>query len=342
MESSLFRLVITACSLTLFDAAKADSVEGLAAIDFSLRLPSALSKFSAAGDVAGVGGASAGSPYSSGINPASIEWSASLELPLILSPEFSRIQFAKTPDMRVATVTGSINTPNTGGYQATISKVASNDSADLNSMQLEGDYAQIQWGKKITDNFAVGVNLNYTDFNIKATMDGFLVADGDSRTRGTRAGVLWRALPRLLAGVVMDYSTAASATNFLDIECFCYIPVEDNTNKTTIVRTGINYEYRTLSSIYMDYVVGRFRNSSQSMTSKTLLLGIEHQLFPWLYARAGIARDFRGVNGKTMGLGIVPSANVSVDLAYQQDMFPELLPEFGDAEVINLSVNLSF
>ena len=109
-----------------------------------------------------------------------------------------------------------------------------------------------------------------------------------------------------------------------------------------MVRTGVNYEYRTLSSIYMDYVAGRFRNSSQSMTTKTLLLGIEHQFFPWLYARAGVAHDFRGVNGKTVGLGVVPSENLSVDLAYQQDIFPELLPEFGEAEVLNLSVNFSF
>lgn len=341
MKNPASRFFIKVCVLALCSHASADPEQEYSAIDFSLRLPSALTKFSAAGDVAGIGGASAASPYASGINPASIPWTASLELPFIFSPEYSRIRFDRNPDLRVGTATASINTRDNGGFQATVSKIDSDESAALNSMQLNGDYAQIQWGKKIRDDIAIGGNINYSDFNTQATMDGFLVADGDSKTRGARAGILWNASQQLLAGLVLDVTSADARTSFLDIDCFCYIPVEEASN-SALVRAGINYEYRTLSSIYMDYLVGRFRNSSQSMITRTLFLGIEHQVFVWLYARVGIAHDFRGGNGKTVGLGFVPSKNVSVDFAYQEEMFPELLPEFGQAEVLNVSVNFSF
>ncbi len=77
------------------------------------------------------------------------------------------------------------------------------------------------------------------------------------------------------------------------------------------------------------------------MSSKTLFVGIEHQFFPWLFGRAGASHDFRGFTGKTLGIGINSSKNISIDFAVQRDMFPELRPEFGHCKLLNISVNLS-
>jgi len=48
--------------------------DGFERQELSLRLPAALTRFAPYADVAGVGGASAGSKWSSSVNPAAVAW----------------------------------------------------------------------------------------------------------------------------------------------------------------------------------------------------------------------------------------------------------------------------
>lgn len=321
--------------------ASTDADAAFSAIDFSLRFPAALSKFSSYADVAGFGGASAGSRYGSGINPASLDWMPPAGAPFSISPQFSRIRFDRGASLSIATLSGSFSSPAYGTFQPSYVRVTNNGSMSGDFLLTEGTVGQLQWGKKLGEQFAVGLNVNHSQFNTSAGFDSQLVADGTSRSNSVRGGLLWAASPRLLAGVVMDYSSGRAASLLLDPDCFCFARVDDRSRAAT-ARLGVSYEYAPQSSLYADYLIGRYRNDTASMVSRTAMAGAEHQLLPWLYVRAGVAYETRGAWGKTVGIGITPSKTTSIDFALQRDMFPELHPEFGHSTLANLSLSVGF
>ena len=92
--------------------------------DFSLRLPAALSRFSSYGDVAGTGGASAASPWSSSANPASAAWLPNPgTLGLSLSPQYSGICFADGTWLHVASESAVVDSRSAGVFQPTLAQV---------------------------------------------------------------------------------------------------------------------------------------------------------------------------------------------------------------------------
>src|SRR3712207_574561 len=107
-----FSLMVMTCA-----PAHADADNSMASIDFSLRFPAALAKFSSYGDVAGSGGASAASRYGSGVNPASLDW---MPLPsgyAAISPQVSHVRFERGTSLRIATVSGTVSSSAHGTFQ---------------------------------------------------------------------------------------------------------------------------------------------------------------------------------------------------------------------------------
>lgn len=327
---------LTACSV-----ADAAGLEDLAAIDFSLRLPAALSKYSSYADVAGFGGASAGSPYATGINPASTAWISDAAHPFSVNPQWSQISFERGPTLRISTLAVGIGTPEMGSFQPAVAHISNDGQQAGDFLLFQGDYAQLQWGKKLRDDFAVGANINYASFNTRAGLGGALLADGTSDTTGLKAGLLWAASKQLLAGLVVDYSISDSSAELFNPDCYCFVKITGKSYSSG-VRAGVSYAYADQSSVYLDLLYGRFRNSAESMSSRVLFAGIEHHFLPWLFGRAGVAYDWRGFTSPTLGIGLTPSKNSAIDLAIQQDMFPELRPEFGRSKLLNVSASLSF
>lgn len=322
--------------------ALADAQAAFAGIDFSLRFPAALAKFSSYGDVAGVGGASAGSRYATGINPASLDWMPTPGAPFSLSPQFSRVGFEHGAGLRIATIAGSAATSSTyGTFQPAYARVTNTGTMTGDFLLTQGDVVQLQWGKKLNDALAIGVNLSHSQFQTRGGFGGVLAADGDSHSNIVRGGGLWAVSPKLLAGLVMDYSTGRSSALLLDPSCFCFGRFDD-TGRAATARLGLSYQYAPRSSLYADYLIGRYRNDATAMVSRTAMAGAEHLVFPWLYVRAGLAYETRGAWGETAGIGITPLPSVSIDLAYQRNMFPELNPEFGRARLFNLSLSVGF
>jgi hypothetical protein len=321
--------------------ALANAESSFAPIDFSLRFPAALAKFSSYADVAGFGGASAGSRYGSGVNPASSDWMPPPGAPFSISPQVSRVGFDHGAALRIATVSGSFSSSTYGTLQPSYARVTNEGSMSGDFLLTEGNYAQLQWGKKLDDRLAVGANVSHSQFKTKAGFGSQLAADGDSRSNSVRGGVLWAASQNLLAGLVMDYSSGHSASLLLDPTCFCFGRFDDTSHAAT-ARLGMTYEYAPKSSLYADYLIGRYRNDAMSMVSRTAMAGVEHLILPWLYVRAGVAYELRGAWGKTVGIGIMPSKTMSIDFALQRDMFPELHPEFGRATLANLSISVAF
>lgn len=321
--------------------AHADAESSMASIDFSLRFPAALAKFSSYGDVAGFGGASAASRYGSGVNPASLDWMPPPGVQAAISPQLSHVRFEHGTSLRIATVSGTASSSAYGTFQPSYARVTNNGGTSGDFLLTDGHVAQVQWGKKLGNGLAIGANLNRSEFNTRAGFDGLPVADDDSVSNSVRGGVLWAASPRLLAGLVLDVSSGRSASILLDPACSCFGRF-DARSRAASARLGMTYEYAPQSSIYADYLLGRYRNDATSMVSRTAMLGAEHLMLPGLYLRAGVAYELRGAWGRSVGIGFTPSKSLSIDFALQRAMFPELLPEFGRATLANLSMSIAF
>jgi hypothetical protein len=316
------------------------SAKDLSQIDFSLRLPAALSKFSPYSDVAAVGGASAGSRSPSSANPAATDWGLTLDHPGV-SSEYSAVPFQHGPTLHVIAEALAFKTENWGSLQPGAAQVRSDGPTNGNFLLLSADFGQMQWGYKIKDNFAVGLNLNYTAFDARGGFGGVTSSRSHSDTYDVRGGVLAAISQSLIFGLVTDYSTSPAKTTFSDPGCGCLTGSHDRTTEV-LAKPGLSFEYAPLSSVYLDYQYGSYRNSTGSFSTNRVFFGVEHNIFPWLFARAGAAYDFRGILSPTVGIGLNPSERISIDIGFQSDMFPELGPEYGRSKLFSISAGVSF
>ncbi len=320
-----------------------ESAQGrdLNAVDFSLRLPAALSKFSPYSDVAGVGGASAGSQYPSSVNPAATDWQPAKPYSVTVSPQYSAILFDHGPTLHVVDEALTLKTPDWGSLQPAAVQVRSASSTKGPFTLLDGDYGQVQWGYKFSDRLAVGLNANYTALKTRMGFGGSTLATNDSQTYDLRAGLLGSLADHLFIGLVADYATSPATTRVADPNCGCLIRFDDTTRQL-IGRVGLSYEYAEKSSLYLDYQYGNNWNSTGGFSTNRLFTGVEHQIRPWLYARAGVSYDLRGVLSPTAGIGFYPTDNSSIDISFQSNMFPELTPELGRSTLFGISAAVTF
>ena len=131
---------------------------------FSLRMSAALTRFARYPDSAGLAGAGAGSPWSSSPNPASTgmnpatgprHWGA--------STQYSLISFEAGTLVHVASLSGSRETCSWGNWQPSILGLTSNRATTRDGLDFEWEAlsAEVQWGKKISSDTSVGVNVNF-------------------------------------------------------------------------------------------------------------------------------------------------------------------------------------
>jgi hypothetical protein len=314
--------------------------------DFSLRFPAALSRFSSYADVAATGGASAGSKWQSSANPASIAWQ---RLPgsyrLSLNPQYSVIMFEEKTVLHVITESVTKEFDKFGTFQLAFAQVRSNDGDTQNLMGLkffyDMDYVQAQWGKKLSDDFALGGNLNYSASKVKLKDTSLTFSETTSDTYGVRVGGLYRIAKNLLGGLVVDYSWSPSTTTYYDIYGFGIgdVRVKDGTDQFTL-RLGPSYEYRKDSTVTVDYQYCSLRNDTGKMEVHRMLAGIDHRIIDALFIRGGVALDNDGNTSWTGGLGIYPFKALSIDLGYQYNMFPEIKREFGRSHLVTISIGI--
>ena len=320
----------------------------------SLRLPAAMSRFATYSDVAGVGGASAGSKWSSSINPASVDWlPIKTDLHMAFSPQYTNLHFARDLSLNVAAEAFTWNVGDLGTFQPSLAQIRSNTGTTRQGLdfQIDMDMVQVQWAKKVSDDWAFGANFSYTksksEFDLAPVPGVDLapvpVSDTVSETYGFRFGALNRMADKLLGGVVFDYAFTPSRTTMHD---FLGLGIGDT--RTTdmghqfILRPGLSYEYLKDSIVYADYQYGVFRDGTGSLAVNRFYAGVDHSICKWLFVRAGAALDTKGNVAWTTGLGLYPCDRFSIDIAYQNDMFPELKPEFGRSRTLTISVSISF
>lgn len=313
----------------------------LSDIDLSLRLPAALAKFSPYSDVAALGGASAGSPYQSSVNPAATDWHETSPYTIGLSSQYQAIQFDRDLTLHVVAESATLKTDGLGSIQPAAAQVISTGSRAGTYTLLNGNYGQLQWGYKIRQNLAVGLNINYTSLDVDSGIAPMLAAVNSSQTVEVRGGLLFNIYDHVLFGLVGDYAIAPATTTVSDFVCGCSVASKDTTREI-LIRPGLSWEYAEKSTIYIDYQYGNYWNSTGGFATNRVLSGVEQQIFTWLYARGGLAVDLRGVLSPTVGIGIYPTSNTSIDLGFQSNMFPELIPELGSSKVFGISAAITF
>jgi hypothetical protein len=339
---------VIACFIALLGFGNFAYADGFDDKDFSLRFPAALSRFSSYADVAATGGASAGSKWQSSVNPASTAWQ---NLPgsyhLSLNPQYSQIIFQEGTVLHVTSESVTKEFETFGTFQVSLAQVRSNDRAiraPLPDYKFSYDmnYMQAQWGKRFSDDFALGGNFNYSSSNVINKIDTVKLADSSSASYGFRAGSLYRITKSLLGGIVIDYSQSPSKTTVYDIfgAGTGDVQISDRTTQFTL-RAGPSYEYRKDSTVTLDYQYGSFKNDMGTMEVHRIFAGIDHRIIDALFIRGGFALDNEGNKSWTGGLGIYPFKQLSIDVGYQYNMFPEIQPEFGRSQLLTISLGVS-
>jgi len=265
-----------------------------------------------------------------------------------LNPQYSAIMFREGTVLHVISESVTKEFDNFGILQFSLAQIRSNEHDTLQEtfssktkFSDKMDYAQLQWGKKFSDDFAIGANFNYSYSEITSKIDELKLYDSSSNSYGIRLGTLYRLAPNLLGGLVADYSWSPSNTTiYYDtfIPGAGYTLTKDTTEQFTL-RGGPSYEYRKDSTINLDYQYGTFRNDTGTLEVHRVFAGVDHRIVDALFVRAGIALDNHGNTSGTCGLGIYPLKTVSIDIGYQYNMFPEVQPDFGRAHTLTISLS---
>ena len=314
--------------------------------DFSLRFTAALSRFASYGDVAAAGGASAGFKWQSSINPAAAAW-LGIKSPhrLSISPQYSALSFSEGTVFHVVPVTLTWDMGETGTIQPTVAKSWTNQETTRDGLgfDYEINFGQLQWAKRFTSKWGLGLNFNGGSSQINNDLGPFRAAESSSDSYGVRLGGLYQATDQLLLGVVIDYAVTDTDTTIFDVlgVGFGRIDLSDTTNQL-LVRSGLSYEYEKDSSILLDFEFGSFSNDTGNLHVSRVYAGIDHKFSQWLYARIGFAFDKEVNDAWTCGLGFYPAEWFGLDIGYQYDMFPELEPEFGRSQTLAISLGLQF
>lgn len=315
---------------------------------FSLRFPAALSRFAPYGDVAATGGASAASKWSSSINPASADCiPLAGDLHMCLSPQYSNVDFANDTVLNVYAQALTMNLPQCGTVQVALAQVRSNEEPDRTGLdfQFDADLVQVQWGRRLDERWAAGAAFSFTRGHTQLDLPGpsVPVADSLSETYAWRAGALYDVTRRLRAGMVAEYAFTPSRTMVYD---FLGLGVgnqhDHDMGHQFLARPGLAWEYLKDCVLYADYQYGAFMDGAGHLEVHRFYVGADQKIVEGVYVRGGATLDTRGNVAWTTGLGIYPSDRISVDIGFQDNMFPELEPDFGRSQTLTVSVSITF
>jgi hypothetical protein len=314
--------------------------------DFSLRFPAAISRFSTYADVAGVGGASAGSKFQSSINPAGTAWEPMpADTRFTASPQFTTLGFDEGTRLNVFVESLTIDTADSGRFIATLAQVRSNEAAQKSGLDyaFDLDLALLTWGKRFAPEWAAGLAVEYARSTTELDVGPFDVARSKDRTFLARGGLHYLATSRLHLGLVAEYALGPSETELFDVAGLGIGTIRiDDTTHQVLLRPGLAYEYAPGSTLYADYQYGRFSNDAGVLIVHRFLAGAEQRVLDWLFLRGGMAADTRGNVAFTAGVGLYPTPETSIDVGFQENFFPELEPEFGRSRTFSISASLSF
>jgi hypothetical protein len=307
--------------------------------DFAVRLPPAFLRFT---EVATMGGETVANRMSSAINPASTAW---LELPgdlgVVLAPYYSPLFFDNGTNMHVIGESATVKAGWLGVIQPTISQIRTNNATMRNGRTFDYtvDSYQVQWGKR-SGQWAGGATFNFARAEVIQTAPMGFRAKGVSESYRWRFGGLYEPVEKWLLGAIFEYGFQPFRSR--RIVPGMLIPPDRGVQHQFVFRPGVSYEYSPMSSVFLDYQFGYFRNPEDNLHSHRFTAGVDHRLLEWLFIRGSVGADVRGNVGFGGGLSIFPASWCSLDLGYKYDVLPELHQEFGRSHTIQVAFNVRF
>lgn len=325
-------------------AARADDYQQY---DFSLRLSAVFSRFSPYASIAAGGNAQTAGEWSTSANPASAAWPhPDLSHSFGISPQFSALHFDEGASMCVVAEAVALDAGEWGVFVPGAAQISSNhEQTSLGpGFELNGNYFQAPWGKRIADDWAVGVNFNFLATDAKFDLSGVRLMRMRMDDYGLRLGLLHRQSDALRVGMTVDYGYAPVRTDrFTPLGSGLVVIRSNDDTQRVLVRPGIAWQIAPRSNLYADYQAGVFWNDTGTLWVHRFPIGLEYWLVPRGWSvRAGTTVDTRGSAAFTAGTGTAIGRHASVNIAYQYGMFPELRPELGPAQTFALSLAFRF
>jgi hypothetical protein len=295
--------------------------------------------------------------WSSAINPASADWNdLPCELGVVLAPYYSPVMFDQGTRLHVIGESVTWDTGPWGTVQPTVSQVRSNRAATRQGLDFDYtvDSFQVQWGKRF-DQWALGANFNFTKAEI--IQDGqfgpfgsvHVHAVGDAESYRFRFGGLYEPADKWLAGMIFEYGfqpyrshTTTTIHNTQLPFPIVHTDRDDGTQQQFILRPGISYEYAPFSTVFMDYQQGIYTNKHGTLDDGRLSVGVDHQIVQWLFVRTSVGVDCRGNFSWTAGGSMHFATWGSLDVGYQNGTLPELRPEFGRSQTLQIALSFRF
>lgn len=313
---------------------------------FGLRLSAALTRASRYPDQMAIGGAGGGSPWSSSPNPASSGLNPSVgKSGFGASAQHFQVLLEAGSTIRAYSLSGAYDAGKWGSFQPAVLYLDTNRAAMKNGLTFDWEVksAELQYARKIGRHTAVGANLSYLESELKFDFGPAPAVHSSSKTYQVRLGVLRRLAKKTHVGVAVEYSNAPADTTTYD---FMGLGVGTQFSKDTThgfsIRPGAYFFLTKDLTAYVDYQFAYFKDDTESLDLHRFQLGFDQTLREGVYFRTGGIVDSEGNGTWTVGIGIAPSESVMIDLAYQLNMFPELAPEFGRADVFGVGLTVLF
>jgi hypothetical protein len=347
--------VITAITVLSLQSVRADDFAGK---DFSLRLPAALGRFEPFADVAAKGGSSAALPFGSSNNPAAGAWNypdgfdnngKPTNYRMMLSGQYSNVAFDNGTQLHFASDSINFGTAETGVLRLDTGAITSNERMVRNlpaSFGFDLGGGRLNYAKRFGD-LSIGATAGYLHSTTTFSAGGTNIVDAEKDIWNFRLGALWNpAKSNWFLGVVSTYiygPTDTSALVRLPGGRTLLLNSSDTTNQFT-VQPGIAYHWRRddhiQGYIHADYQFVNLSNSTGSLTEHRFLAGVDIPIHKAIYARAGVFTDAKGNTGWSSGVGIYLDHHVLLDLAYQNNNFPEVARELGRSRTLNACVTV--
>lgn len=337
------RILLSLAAFAVTSAAHADALSDAA---FSLRFPAAFAHFSPFADVAAKGGAAAASPFGSSPSLTGIAWSFDQEQDDFQgSLNYYNLSFDAGTMLHIGTQTLAMDAGDVGVFRLSLIEFGSNtDTTRQAPVQYEFDLlgTRLDWSKRFGE-FGAGAGIGFTQSDTLFSTPRLTLSDSEKDNWTFRLGGQRALGDRWLIAASADYgygdTTSALAT---------VLPqgvrraVVDDTMHQWVIQPGIAYIIGPRAVAHLDYQYGWFSNGTGELTTHRWSLGSDFPLTDWCMLRAGATIDRYGNPGWTGGLGFFPRRGTTINVAYQNGIYPELDREFGNSQVINVSFSIKW
>jgi hypothetical protein len=321
--------------------------DDLTSAPFSLRFPASIGHLSFYGDVSALSGASAASKWESSPNPANKGWGFQADYDWRLSGQYNNIDFDNGTTLHFVSETAAIDAGAAGVFRLGLLEATSNTETARGALSLPYEFdlhaIQLSWAKKLCEVFSLGAEVTFSRGETAFKLPAFDFVNTEKDTWGFRLGGLWKPADKWFLGLYGDYINGQADT-VLNVPTPLGVlhATGSDTVQQWLIHPGIAYEFKENAMIHADYEAGWVFNDDQTLQLNRWSMGTDIPLMKFLYLRAGAAVDAHSNFSWSTGVGFYPSKHVFIDLAYQNDAFPELKQEFGRSRTLNASIAIQW